>query len=502
MLHNYYIIRQVAGEIRERCTGLAFVRAYSIFPHELCIELGDHDRSELIVAKLAPGNAVLYLSSEAHTPPKRNVTNFFRELEAKILTDVSIARYDRIVRLCFSDEHALVLRFFDKPNAFSFIGSVFTSSFKKTENVPTFSSENGEFDLHRSLLLLSAPLRKEFSARNTSPEKFETELRNSKVTYAYIGLISPVRLTSLDQAPEELLSASEAVEQATRERERTKAIEGRRRVLLASIDHFIDRTNSARSEAENAIADSSRSERHSLIAQEILALAQDIPKGATSCVVLVDGNETKIDLDPTLTPYENANRYFDKARTAKARKSDVAKRIRSLAADETTLYTIRARIAEAGSQKDLDRIQKDISASRFTLRETTEALGEAGPRFREFEVAGGMRVFVGKNAKQNDELTLHFAHKEDLWFHARHVTGSHVVLRSGKLANIPQRAIEQAAELAAYFSDARTQAHAPVAYTRRKYVRKPRGAAPGAVKIDKEEVIIVTPQISANPITP
>src|SRR5947208_10946311 len=131
------------------------------------------------------------------------------------------------------------------------------------------------------------------------------------------------------------------------------------------------------------------------------------------------------------------------------------------------------------------------------LHQTSDDLAEADAisRFRNFTVIGGFRVLVGKNAKQNDELTMKIAKKEDLWFHARHVPGSHVVLQTTNSKQIPKEAIEQAAEIAAYFSDAKTQKHAPVAYTRRKFVRKRKGSAPGEVVIEKEEVVLVTPKI-------
>src|SRR5947208_181394 len=131
------------------------------------------------------------------------------------------------------------------------------------------------------------------------------------------------------------------------------------------------------------------------------------------------------------------------------------------------------------------------------LHQTSDDLAEADAisRFRNFTVIGGFRVLVGKNAKQNDELTMKIAKKEDLWFHARHVPGSHVILQAHNAKQIPKEAIEQAAEIAAYFSDAKTQKHAPVAYTKRKFVRKPKGAAPGAVLLEREEVVIVTPRV-------
>lgn len=506
MLQNYYIIRQSAEEIRSRLSGLFFVRAYSIQAHELRIEFAGDEASELLIIRLAPGKAALYLAGQIFDPPKRNVTSFFTELEGKVLSAVAIARYDRLIILSFGDRN-LTLRFFDRPNAMLFVNGALIGSFKKASAADAEVAISDEpFDSTKSLSLLSKPLRKELTHRNAEIEQFEAELRSSVTTCLYKHspefLVSPIRLQSIDATPQQFRSPSEAIELSVIHRERTQALEGSRRSLLHTVDTIIDKTSTARTEAAGSISDSTRIDRYMHIGQDILTRADELTRGTTTFTFTDGKGEHTIQLDPSQTPYENANRFFEKARTAKARKADVVARVASLDKDEETLLVLRERIVEAESVKALDAIRKDLSAGRYTLQQAADAIGTTGPRFREYEVAGGMRVLIGKNAKQNDELTLHVAQKEDIWFHARHVSGSHVVLRSGKRPNIPQRAIEQAAELAAYFSDARSQKHAPVAYTRRKYVRKPRGAAPGAVKLEREEVIIVTPQISAHPISP
>ncbi|HNL27765.1 MAG TPA: NFACT RNA binding domain-containing protein, partial [bacterium] len=99
-----------------------------------------------------------------------------------------------------------------------------------------------------------------------------------------------------------------------------------------------------------------------------------------------------------------------------------------------------------------------------------------------------------QNDIKNDALTFRFAKKDDLWFHARGVAGSHVVLkRDGRSDNPGQRAIEAAAQIAAFFSKAKTSSLVPVAYTERKYLRKPKGAKPGMVVLEREEVLMVPP---------
>ena len=100
---------------------------------------------------------------------------------------------------------------------------------------------------------------------------------------------------------------------------------------------------------------------------------------------------------------------------------------------------------------------------------------------------------VGKNAKSNDHLTMKVATKNDLWLHARDVSGSHVVIKEKPGKNFPQSVIEKAAQLAAFYSKRKTDSLCPVIYTPRKFVRKIKGAMAGQVVVDKEQVVMVVP---------
>jgi predicted ribosome quality control (RQC) complex YloA/Tae2 family protein len=116
--------------------------------------------------------------------------------------------------------------------------------------------------------------------------------------------------------------------------------------------------------------------------------------------------------------------------------------------------------------------------------------------FRTFTVAGGFQVWVGKSSESNDLLTLKYAKPSDLWFHTRASSGSHVVLRMGTGKGEPgKRAIEEAASIAAFYSKMKTAKHVPVAMTKRKYVRKPRGAPAGTVTIEREKLLFVNPKL-------
>ena len=105
-------------------------------------------------------------------------------------------------------------------------------------------------------------------------------------------------------------------------------------------------------------------------------------------------------------------------------------------------------------------------------------------------------VFVGKDSKNNDELTTQFAKQNDLWFHARGLPGSHVVLRiTNTKEAVPKNIIKETASIAAYFSKAKTAGMVPVSYTFRKYVHKKKGLDPGQVILDREDVVLVKPEI-------
>ena len=113
--------------------------------------------------------------------------------------------------------------------------------------------------------------------------------------------------------------------------------------------------------------------------------------------------------------------------------------------------------------------------------------------FKQFETDGWV-IWVGKNAKNNDLLTLKYAKKFDIWLHARDVSGSHVIIRNPNQRTVPKHVVEKAAELAAHFSKRATESLCPVIVTTKKFVRKTKDLLPGQVIVDREEeVVLVKP---------
>ncbi|HEX5726329.1 MAG TPA: NFACT RNA binding domain-containing protein, partial [Longimicrobiaceae bacterium] len=118
--------------------------------------------------------------------------------------------------------------------------------------------------------------------------------------------------------------------------------------------------------------------------------------------------------------------------------------------------------------------------------------GERKP-FRVYRTSGGLEVRVGRTSRDNDRLTFGHAAPGDVWLHARSVPGSHVVLRWSAEGSPPARDLEEAGVLAAWFSKARSSGTVAVDWTRRKHVRKPRGAPPGRVTVQHAKTLFVSP---------
>ena len=229
-----------------------------------------------------------------------------------------------------------------------------------------------------------------------------------------------------------------------------------------------------------------------LRAQADLLLAHlDWAEPGDASVVLpdFDGGEVTVTLDPKLKPHENAERLYDEARRrarAEARLPEL------LAAAEKELERWSGAVAALERGETPAWVEGALRRGDAKERKTAPHPGERMP-YRLYRTSGGLEVRVGRSSKDNDRLTFGHAAHADVWLHARSVPGSHVVLRWTEEGAPPARDLEEAAVLAALYSKARTSGTVAVDWTRRKYVRKPRGSPPGRVSLLHAKTIFVAP---------
>ena len=206
-----------------------------------------------------------------------------------------------------------------------------------------------------------------------------------------------------------------------------------------------------------------------------------------------DCREITIPLDPLLTPQQNAAKYYKRYTKARTAEKYLTEQMALAERDEAYLESVLEELRQAETEQDFLDIRAELRENGFLKRsgkEKKELKRVTKPR--EFRTSGGWRVLVGRNNRQNDQLTTRTADYRDLWLHTQKIHGSHVILCC-QGQEVPEEDILQAARLAAYFSQARDSANVPVDCAAVRYVKKPAGARPGMVTYTNARTLYVTP---------
>ncbi len=222
----------------------------------------------------------------------------------------------------------------------------------------------------------------------------------------------------------------------------------------------------------------------------ILARYGDVARGKEEAVLVdFEGAEVRVELDPELEPHENAARYYDRATRVERAHERLPALIEKAAREADALDDLlgRARTGEATPEELVAAVPSSPGPPSGGGEEQSTL------PYRTFTSSGGLEIRVGRGARHNDDLTFRHSSPGDVWLHARHTAGAHVILRWNGPGNPPSRDLAEAATLAALHSKARTSGSVPVDWTFRKYVRKPRGAARGAVVPDRVSTLFVRP---------
>lgn len=207
-----------------------------------------------------------------------------------------------------------------------------------------------------------------------------------------------------------------------------------------------------------------------------------------------EGAEADIKLDPLLTPQQNAAKYYKEYNKAKTAEEMLTIQLEKGRRELDYLNSVLENITLAEGERDLQEIRQELADTGYLRRQTKgkDKGRRLSPKPMEFRSTAGLRISVGKNNVQNDLLTCKQAFKSDIWFHTQKIHGSHVILWTGG-AQPDLQSLNEAACLAAWFSQGRESGKVPVDYTPVKYVKKPAGARPGMVVYTTYETAWVTP---------
>lgn len=249
---------------------------------------------------------------------------------------------------------------------------------------------------------------------------------------------------------------------------------------------------------QKQLKDTEKKEKYRVWGELLNTYGYEVEPGAKSMKALnyYTNEMIQIPLDETMTPQENAKKYFDKYSKLKRTKEALDTLLQETGDEIKHLESIAASLDIASSEEDLVQIKEEMMEYGYVKRKNTGGKKvKVTSRPYHYISSDGYDIYVGKNNFQNDELSFKFASGNDWWFHAKGQPGSHVIVKS-KNEELPDRTFEEAGKLAAYYSKGRQAPKVEIDYTQKKNLRKPTGGKPGFVVYYTNYSLLIEPDIT------
>ena len=249
---------------------------------------------------------------------------------------------------------------------------------------------------------------------------------------------------------------------------------------------------------QKQLKDTEKKEKYRVWGELLNTYGYEVEPGAKSMEALnyYTNEMIQIPLDETMTPQENAKKYFDKYSKLKRTKEALDTLLQEAGDEIKHLESIAASLDIASSEEDLVQIKEEMMEYGYVKRKNTGGKKvKVTSRPYHYISSDGYDIYVGKNNFQNDELSFKFASGNDWWFHAKGQPGSHVIVKS-KNEELPDRTFEEAGKLAAYYSKGRQAPKVEIDYTQKKNLRKPTGGKPGFVVYYTNYSLLIEPDIT------
>ena len=254
------------------------------------------------------------------------------------------------------------------------------------------------------------------------------------------------------------------------------------------------------------LKDTEKRENYKVYGELITAYGYGVEPGSKSIQALnyYTNEEITIPLDETLSPMENAKKYFEKYNKLKRTYEALSVYIRETKEALDYMESVRLSLDLALTEDDLNAIKEELIESGYLRRHIDKNSKKKPQKLKlkntplHYLSSDGYHLYVGKNNLQNDELTFQFATGADWWFHAKGIPGSHVILKTNGVSTeaLPDRVFEEAAALAAYYSKGRDGEKVEIDYVEKKQVKKPAGGKPGFVVYYTNYSMMASPNIS------
>ncbi|MDN5214230.1 NFACT RNA binding domain-containing protein [Fulvivirgaceae bacterium BMA12] len=514
MQNNYYFLRQLTRELGELLTACQLSACFSQQKDELVMGFSKPGFEYYLKATLQADFCCLSFQREFHRT-KKNSVNIFPLALGKKINRIYQATNERSFVMHLEEGYCLLFKMHgNRSNIILFkdnqIIALFKNNLKKDMNLSLDNIDRAldqgreRFEELQGNYPLMFPTFGKVIKSYLQQQQYESQdiKMQWEMIQALLGeLSSPTyfivdyqgrivfSLVKIGRIIQSFQNPVEAVTQFYYEYVKNHRLHHERSAILKTLENRKRKTENYIQKTQSKLNQIEGSRKNEEIANIIMANLHQITPHATK-ITLYDfyhNREIDVKLKKDLSPQKNAENYYRKAKNQKL----------EVNALNANLQKRKHHLNELSDQIDTIKGAENLKALRQIINKEVATGEEQEQRkalpYKKFTFLG-YDIFVGKSAASNDILTQKIAKKDDLWLHARDVSGSHVVIKNRPGKPFPKELIEKAAALAAFYSKRKNDSLCPVIYTSKKYVRKPKSAPPGMVKVEKEKVILVEPE--------
>ncbi len=513
-MHNsYFVLRALGRRLSQLLAGCMLHSCYSQDKDELVIIFVKNRQQHFLHAIARPEFSMIRVPHDLKRARKNSVS-LFPELNGAKVLEVYCIENERCLCISFDRDRSLLFKLFGHQSNVlltdkGIVSRIFKQNLKadlslslnelkKEVTISKTKLKECNWDFARMWPPLGGRVRKHIEALGY--HQMDDEAKWALIQEVLDQLQTPYYfLYNQNEIP--VLTLFEPLNWTLRTKDVVEALNGfytnfvrahtlkrLKREVLVILERKKKRAKGVVVKSRQRLAQLEQSKSYREMADIIMANLHTIPNRASS-IQLPDfktGELVTIKLKPLLSAQKNAEQYYRKSKNQnkelKVLKNNLETNRQKVEDLERHIVFIR----NCQQPKDLKRY-----ASEHEILSGQSAEVD-GPKFKEYRFLGYL-ILVGRNAANNDLLTLKYTHKDDLWLHAKDVKGSHVVIKQIPGKPFPGPVIEKAAELAAFYSKRKQDSLCPVIYTPKKYVRKRKGTAAGQVVVERENVLLVKP---------
>lgn len=514
---NYYFLRQLAPALTAQLQGYRVANCFSQEKDELVIGLLNEAGTEFwLKAQLGAAFPALALPETFHRA-RQNSVDLLPELLGRTVAHVAAWPQDRVLQFTFAEDGAtLVFKLYGpRPNAIfrpapGTPAQLFHQRYAADADLVPGPSDapaptvGPTGKLPPALADLPARFLREQRGYEAAPlaqqQQLATTLRAELENPAHYYVIYLDGRTRLSLVPlGELLATLPGSDPIGALRRfvplalARRALEAERRQLRQLLTRRADEASTSAHLASQRLHALAHEAGYRHRADLIMAHLHAIAPGATQVEVIdfYTNEPVVLKLKPLEKPQRTAENLYRKAKNQQIEERQLQARIAGREAEALQALEL---LEELDTQPGLAELRGLRTWRKLHALDPTPAAGKAPTElpFKVFEDQG-FTILVGRNAQNNDLLTQKYAHKDDLWLHAKDVSGSHVVIRHRAGQPVPEPVVEHAAQLAGWYSRRQHDSLCPVTVTPKKFVRKPKGSLPGQVLVERERVVLVVP---------